>query len=70
MGFASTKNGAAAPVIIPVETAKPQTAEPKMRVLGLVAAGLVLAFLAGVSLRGFVMPTPDSLIADQVLAKN
>ena len=58
------KNGSVAPVITPAETAKPQTAEPKLRVLGLVVAGLALAFLAGVLLRGFVKPTPDSLIAE------
>jgi hypothetical protein len=43
---------------------KPQTAEPKLRMLGLVVAGLALAFLAGVWFRGFVKPTPDRLIAE------
>jgi hypothetical protein len=60
------KNGSVAPVITPAEMPKPQTAEPKpkLHVLGLVAAGLALVFLAGVWLRGFVKPTPDSLIAE------
>jgi hypothetical protein len=59
------KNGSVAPVITPAETAKPQTAAPKLRVLGLVVAGLALAaFLAGLWLRGFVKHTPDSLVAE------
>ena len=60
------ENGSAAAVITLPEVAKPQTGEPKpkLRVLGLVVAGMVLAFLAGVWLRGFVKPTPDSFIAE------
>src|ERR1700681_1101732 len=55
-------NGSVALVITPDEIAKPRTAAPKLRVVGLVAAGLALAFLAGVWFRGFVRPTPESLI--------
>src|ERR1700694_692695 len=58
------RNGSVALVIPSAEMAKPQTVVPKWRVLGLVVAGLVLAFLAGVWLRGFVKPTPDRLIAE------
>jgi hypothetical protein len=58
------ENVSVAPLIASTEMAKPPTAQPKLRVLGLVAAGLVLAFLAGVWLRGFVRPTPDSSIAE------
>ena len=58
------ENGSVAPVIIPAEMAKPQTVEPKLRVLGLIVAGLALAFLAGVWSRGFVKLTPDSFIAE------
>ena len=58
------ENGSVAPVITPVEMAKPQTVGPKLGVLGLVVAGLALAFLAGVWLRGFVRPVPDSFIAE------
>ena len=58
------ENGSVAAVITSAEMAKPQTAEPKLRVLGLFVAGLALAFLAGVSLRGVVKPTPDSFIAE------
>ena len=57
-------NGSVAPVITPAEVAKPQTAGRKLRVIGLVAAGLALAFLAGVWLRGLVRPSPDSTIAE------
>ena len=58
------ENGSVAPAITSAEMAKPQTVEPKWRVLGLVVASLALAFLAGVWLRGFVKPTPDSFIAE------
>jgi len=58
------ENGSVAPMLTPPEMAKAQTVEPKLRVLGLVVAGLALAFLAGVWLRGFVRPTPDSLMAE------
>ena len=56
-------NGSMTPVITPAEMAKPQTMEPKLRV-GLFVAGLALAFLAGVWVRGFVKSMPDSSIAE------
>jgi hypothetical protein len=58
------ENGSVASLITSAEMAKPHIVEPKLRVLGLVVAGLVLAFLAGVWFRGFVKPTPDNLIAE------
>jgi hypothetical protein len=58
------ENGSVAPVITSLEIAKPQTVNPKLRAMGLVAAGLVLAFLAGVWFRGLVKPAPDSFIAE------
>jgi hypothetical protein len=58
------EDGSVAPVTTSVEMAKPRTMEPKLRAMGLVAAGLVLAFLAGVWFRGVVKPKPDSLIAE------
>src|SRR5438128_2351416 len=61
---APDENGSVAPVITSAEMAKAQTAKPKWRVLGLVVAGLALAFLAGVWLRGAVKPTPDSFLAE------
>jgi hypothetical protein len=57
-------NGSVASVITPAEIAKPQAVEPKWRVIGLVVAGLVLAFLAGVWLRGAVKPTLDRVLAE------
>src|SRR5258705_11569297 len=42
------ENGSVAPVITSLEIAKPQTVNPKLRLMSLVVAGLVLAFLSGV----------------------
>jgi hypothetical protein len=58
------ENGSVARVITPAEIAKPQAVEPKLRVFGLVVAGLVLAFFAGVWSRALVRPKPDSFIAE------
>src|SRR6202049_768891 len=46
------ENGSVAGVITSAEIAKPQTVDPKLRAMGLLVAGLVLAFLAGVWFRG------------------
>jgi hypothetical protein len=58
------ENGSVVPVIPSAEMAKPRTVDPKLRAMGLVAAGLILAFLAGVWARGLVKPAPDRFIAD------
>jgi len=58
------ENGSVAPVITPAEIEKPQAVKPRLRIIGLVVAGLVSAFLAGVLVTRFAKPTPDSLIAE------
>jgi hypothetical protein len=58
------ESGSVTPVMTSAEMAKPQTVGPKLRVPALFIASLALAFLAGVWVRGFVKPTPDSSIAE------